>query len=76
MHLFGECAFVVGVKTHIHVSTMHVFIDLTMKKEISDIIRGDNNILNGEWFIIAWQVFQLDQSDLWPLQEARLFTNP
>lgn len=44
---------VVGVKTHIHVSTMQAFIDLTMKKEISDIIRGDNNILNGEWFIIA-----------------------
>lgn len=55
---------------------MHVFIDLTMKKEISDIIRGDNNILNGEWFITAWQVFQLDQSDLWPLQEARHFINP
>lgn len=41
------------VSKHIHVSTMHAFIDLTMKKEISDIIRGDNNILNGEWFIIA-----------------------
>lgn len=53
MHLFGKFTFVVGVKTHIHVSTMHAFIDLTMKKEISDIIRGDNNILNGEWFIIA-----------------------
>lgn len=53
MHLFGECAFVVSVKTHIHVSTMHVLIVLTIKKEISDIISGDNKILNGEWLIIA-----------------------